>query len=53
MASAVTAAVPIGSSVGASSSQPQMGAASTVVVAGDDIVEELEVVVQGTPFSEP
>jgi hypothetical protein len=35
---------PVAVSIGASSPQPQMGVASTAVVAGDDIVEEFEVV---------
>jgi hypothetical protein len=43
-AMAMTAATLIGSSVGASSPQPQMGAAFTSAVAGDDIAEEPEVI---------
>jgi hypothetical protein len=45
----MTVAALIGSSIGVSSLQPQMGAAITLVVAGDDIVEEPEVI-QGHPL---
>jgi hypothetical protein len=40
----MTGAAPFGSSISVSSPQPQMGAVITLVVAGDDILEEPEVV---------
>jgi hypothetical protein len=47
------ATAPIGSSAGASSSRPQMGAAFTMAVDGNDIMEEPEVILRHPLFRAP